>query len=289
MIPKIRLKSHSQTIIPSIRTVIRNMPTSIRTALVIILVTTVCFSPKILFAEQVEAEASMKTTPWKPDPAVTSQLMENPNLLSEKLEKAMRKLLIDPATLTIDIEHFSPEVSSRGLVKKIFVRTIDGSVDKLIIHKAEIEFLDVQLNTTKLIMNEEIDVVYVNKINMDIIIKETHLNSFLAQKAKGIRVHNPKVVLKPGSMELSGSTKYGFVKVNFWATGGFRIHNGDEIWFYTRKMKLNSMTMPRAFVGSIVKRINPVLNLKKFPFRLNLKEIHISEGTMQFTSYPDKR
>ena len=49
------------------------------------------------------------------------------------------------------------------------------------------------------------------------------------------------------------------------------------------------MSMPRAFIGSIVKRINPVLNLKKFPFRLNLKEIHISRGTLRFTSYPSKK
>jgi hypothetical protein len=45
------------------------------------------------------------------------------------------------------------------------------------------------------------------------------------------------------------------------------------------------MAMPRSFVGMIVKQINPVMDLNKFPFKLNLSEIRINRGEMNFTSF----
>ena len=50
-------------------------------------------------------------------------------------------------------------------------------------------------------------------------------------------------------------------------------------------MKVNRMTMPRSFVGMIIKKINPVLDLEKFPFRLNLEAIELKKGEMHFTSF----
>lgn len=225
---------------------------------------------------------------YSPDPAITARIAENPQLIHEKLTSSMNKLLDNPATLTIEITPYSSPGDKdciEGRFKKVVVKTSQGKVEKLLLHKADIEFEDVQLDTKKLLEEDKIDPVSMKNINMDVIIRETDMNSFLEAKSKEIKVNNPKVKLLPDIMELSGSTKYGMVKVEFWATGKLSVVEGREIHFHASRMKVNRMTMPRSFVGMIIKKINPVLNLDKFPFKLNLKEIKITRGEMNFTSY----
>ncbi len=219
------------------------------------------------------------------DPEITAQIASNPAIIHEKLISSMRKILIDPATLTIDITEFDAPNTAKGHFKKIKVFTTRGSVDNLILDKADICFEDVQLDTRKLLVEEKIDPVEVANINMDVLIKETDMNNFLEAKSKSIKVNDPRVDMKPGVIELSGSAKYGMVKVKFWATGSFSIKESKEIWFYAKRMKINHMAMPRSFTGMIVKKINPVFDLNKFPFKLNLHEIRIDNHSMRFTSF----
>lgn len=232
-------------------------------------------------------DARAENATWTPDPEITAALAADPGLLQRKLESSMRALLNQPASLTVELTpyHDPDKPPSLGHLQKVHVITKRGSVDNLIIDVAELYFEEVQLNTTKLIRDEKIDPHVVRTINMDVLIRENDLNTFLEAKARGIKVDRPKVVLSRKELKLSGSTKYGIVKVSFTATGNFSIKDSKEIWFHAKNLKLNSMTMPRAFVGSLIKRINPVLNLEKFPFRLNLREIIIDNGSMRFTSF----
>jgi hypothetical protein len=45
--------------------------------------------------------------------------------------------------------------------------------------------------------------------------------------------------------------------------------------------------MPRNFVGTIVKKINPLMNFDKFSFNVNLKQIKITDGQIRVTSLTD--
>lgn len=219
------------------------------------------------------------------DPEITAQIASDPSIIHSQLVKSMNKIVENPATLTINIHEYDAEHTARGKFKKIEVFTSRGMVDNLILEKAEIEFEDVLLDTSKLLKEEKIDPVEMKNINMHVVIKESDLNNFLEAKSKSIKVNNPRVDMKNGSIELSGSAKYGFAKVKFWATGKFNIENSKEIWFHARRMKINHMAMPRSFTGMIVRKINPVFDLDKFPFKLTLNEIRIENNTMIFTSY----
>jgi len=232
--------------------------------------------------------AQTENKDYQPDPAITAKIAENPQIIHEKLTSSMNKLLENPATLTIEITPYAEpgdKDCTEGRFKKVVVKTSRGQVEKLYLHQADIEFEDVQLDTKKLLEEDKIDPVSMKNINMDVIIKESDMNSFLDAKSKSIKVSDPKIKLLPDTMELSGITKYGMVRVDFWATGKLSVKDGREIHFHASRMKVNRMTMPRSFVGMIIKKINPVLNLDKFPFKLNLKEIRITRGEMNFTSY----
>lgn len=222
---------------------------------------------------------------YTPDPEITAQIASNPSIIEEKLISSMNKLLETPASLSITLTPSSDADTALGKFKKVMVHTSQGRVDNLTLHLADIEFEDVQLDTRKLLVEEKIDPVSMSNINMDVLIKETDLNKFLDAKSKSIKVDRPRIKLVPGFMELSGSAKYGLVKVEFWANGDLSIKDKKEIWFHAKKMKVNRMSMPRSFVGIIVKKINPVLNLDKFPFKLNLDAIELNNGEMHFTSF----
>lgn len=222
---------------------------------------------------------------YTPDPDITARIASNPSIIEEKLVSSMNKILDNPASLSIILTPGSAEDTSLGKFKKVVVHTAQGKIDNLTLHRADIEFEDVQLDTRKLLEEEKIDPVSMSNINMDVLVKETDLNAFLEAKSKSIKVDRPRIKLTPGIMELSGSAKYGMVKVEFWATGELSVKDSREIWFHARKMKVNRMAMPRSFIGMIVKKINPVLNLDKFPFKLNLDAIVLNNGEMHFTSF----
>ncbi len=235
-----------------------------------------------VFAKGVEIEEN-----YVPDPAITAMIASNPQIIDSKLKSAMLHEIDDPASITIDITHISPQDTALGRFKRIYVYAYRSTVENVVIETAKIEFLNVCLNTKKLIENEKIRPVNKCVINMDIIVKEDDLNIFLKKKTKKIKVDNPKVRMTPNNLELSGSTKYGFVKVEFWARGNFSVKDQKEIWFHASKLKINRVSMPRNFVGSIIKKINPLLNFRKFSFDVNLEQIKLTDGQIRITSFPD--
>lgn len=221
---------------------------------------------------------------YTPDPEITRIIASNPSIIEEKLISSMNKILNNPASLSIQLTPYDAESTSLGKFAKVFVHTSRGKIDNLTLHQADIEFEAVQLDTKKLLLEEKVDPVSMSNINMNVKIRQVDLNQFLDAKSKSIKVSNPRIELYPGKMEISGSTKYGMVKVEFWATGNLSIVDQREIWFHSSKMKVNRLTMPRSFVGMLIKKINPVLNLDKFPFKLNLGSIDIRRGEMNFIS-----
>ena len=239
-------------------------------------------SSSMVCAKGVEIEEN-----YVPDSAITALIASNPQIIDDKLKSAMLKEVDNPASITIDITHISPQDTALGRFKRIYVYAYRSSVENVVIESAKIEFLDVQLNTKKLIEEEKIRPVNKCTINMDVVVKEKDLNTFLQNKAKKIKVDNPKVKMTNDNMELSGSTKYGIVKVEFWARGNFAIKNNKEIWFHASKMKVNRISMPRNFIGTIIKKINPLMNFDKFSFNVNLKQIKISDGQIRITSLPE--
>ena len=242
----------------------------------------IIISTSITFAKGVEIEEN-----YVPDPAITAMIASNPQIIDNKLKAAMLNEVDNPASITIEITHISPQDTALGKFKRIYVYAYRSSVENVIIESAKIEVLDVELNTKKLIENEKIRPVNKCTINMDVIVKEKDLNAFLQQKTKKIKVDNPKVRMMNDSMELSGSTKYGFVKVEFWAKGNFTVKNNKEIWFHASKMKVNRISMPRNFIGTIIKKINPLMNFDKFSFNVNLRQIKITDGQIRITSLPN--
>lgn len=235
------------------------------------------------------ATRKIELASYTPDPVITAQILENPQIIEEKIRVAMNRILSNPATLTINIEYGTNEETSIGKLKRVYVETSGGNAEGLALERANVEFLDVQLNTTELFENKDIEPVDLNDIYMDVLITEKALNDLLLKKTKKINVKNPKILLKKDRMHLSGFTKYGILRAEFSADGKLDVtKDGKEIWFHASKLKVNHMAMPRSFVGMIVKRMNPVLKLDDFPFKLNLKSIEIEPGSIHFTSGSDK-
>lgn len=219
------------------------------------------------------------------DPDITKVFLENPNLIEDYILEAMKDIVKNPATFAIDIVASDTKSKAEGYLSKVKVFLANGTVDNLVLDDATFEFIEVQLNTTKLYKEKKLDLVKAKQVNMDVIISEKSLNDFLKLKSKKIKVDDPKITLKEDCIELQGTTKYSFMKIKFWATGRFEVIDSQEIWFHVKKLKMNNLSMPKAFIGSIVKKINPILDLRKFPFRLNLKEIYLKPGYIKYTSF----
>ncbi len=238
----------------------------------------------LVFGSECWARTEPLVENYVANPEITEQIRRKPSLIEDQLRVAMERLLNNPATLTIELVHLSDEETALGCFEKVIVRTSGGNVENLLLHKADVQFNRVQINTKRLFEEKKIEPVKIDDIIMDVIITEADLNSFLKHKAKSIKVDRPKIVLRRDQMRLSGSTRYGIIRADFSARGRLYVKNKDEIWFNSNRIELNRMTMPRSFVGMLMKKINPVLNLKSFPFKLELTEINTLPGKIEFTS-----
>jgi len=49
-------------------------------------------------------------------------------------------------------------------------------------------------------------------------------------------------------------------------------------------MSINNMKMSKSFLRTVVDKINPILSLDRFPFKLIMKSIYIKEGRLIFSS-----
>lgn len=238
----------------------------------------------LIFGAQGAWAAKRLVEGYEPDAGITARIASEPELIEAQIRVAMERLLNGPASLTIELEHISAEDTALGRFKRVLVRTSGGSVEKLLLHRADVEFSRVQVNTKKLFEEKKIEPVQIDDIVMDVVITEADLNSFVQAKAKSIKVDRPRIALKRDKMELSGSTKYGILRADFAASGKLYVKNKDEIWFSSNHIEVNRMTMPRSFVRMLMKKINPVLNLRSFPFKLELTGINTLPGKIEFTS-----
>ena len=237
--------------------------------------------------ESPASEAAAALPGVVPDGATASLAagLEDTGLLTtihDKMVAGMRKVVHDPATLTVVLEPRSAADTATGSFRRVLVHTENGEIDGLRIERADFTFHGVQIDLPLLLEQEKIESRHVDHVDLEASITQAALNAFLAAKARKIKVHDPHIELRRDDITVSGATRYGIIKATFWATGKFTVKSADKIYFNPKRFKLNNLTMPRAFVHSIVERINPVLDLAKFPFRLNLREISVEPGRLRF-------
>ncbi|HNY12193.1 MAG TPA: hypothetical protein PKK26_11435 [Candidatus Wallbacteria bacterium] len=217
--------------------------------------------------------------------AVKKQMRSVPDLIDSQLKSVLAALLNNPEKL--EINFYKPSLSEdHSTIKyetvEVFLK--GASFDNLRLDTASIMLKNMELEVYRLFRDGRVKVVSQGEVLANISIIQSDLNSYLVKKSESIKVRKPYARMEKDQLAIGGVFKYGLFVIEFGATGAFKIVDDNKIFFDIKKMSINNMKMSKSFLRTVVDKINPILSLDRFPFKLIMKSIYIKEGRLIFSS-----
>ncbi len=217
--------------------------------------------------------------------AIKKEFASNPGLIDLQLKSCLDDLLNNPrylgyASAGLDFSAESNEI----FFDSISIRLNDALFDSLNVETASIDISSISFDAAALFVNGKLRVKTQKDISAEIKMAENDLNEYLKYKAEKIKVRRPYVKFDNEKLLLGGNMKYGVFIIKFDAAGVFKIVDGTKIHFDVKKLEVNKMRMPGNFVRKIIFQINPIMDLEKFPFKLEMKSITVLDKYLIFSS-----
>ncbi len=217
--------------------------------------------------------------------AVGKKLAADQTLIDSHLEKRLNSLLNGPESLVFTAgKCVFNEKENEIVYPDISIKLKNALFDSLNVETASIDIKHISFDAVALFSNGRLRVKSQNEITAEIKVAERDLNDYLKVKAEKIKVRRPYVKFDKGRLLIGGNVKYGIFVVKFDAAGVFKITGDSQINFDIKKLDVNRMRMPSNFVRKIISKINPIMDLDKFPFKLVMKKIEVSDGYLIFSS-----
>ncbi len=217
--------------------------------------------------------------------AIKKEFAVNPAIIDLHLKSRLDELLHFPQYLGYNSSglNFS-ESSSEIYFDSLSIKLNNALFDSLNVETASIDINKISFDAVALFLNGRLRVKTQKEISAEIKMAESDLNEYLKFKAEKIKVRRPYVKFNNEKLMLGGNVKYGVFVIKFDAAGVFKIVEGTKIHFDIKKLEVNRMRMPGNFVRKIISQINPIMDLDKFPFKLVMKSITVSDKYLIFSS-----
>lgn len=216
---------------------------------------------------------------------IRAEIAKDAKTVDRQVESLLSRLMNSPEFLgadfsasTLDESRYSASYST------ISVAIRGASFDGLRIDTASIVFINPDIDILRLFRDSRLKLISQNEIRARISVLEGDLNRYLAVKSEKIKVKRPYARFENDLLVIGGTFRYGILVISFSAAGRFRIEEGTKVLFDIRSLSVNSMKMNRAFLRKVVEKINPLIDLEKFPFKLVLKSIGINDGRLVFAT-----
>lgn len=217
--------------------------------------------------------------------AVKKECGKDPGLIDSHLKSRLNALLNSSERLDLSAEglKFAPE-SNDISYDTISINLKNALFDALNVETASIDIKNISFDAFALFSQGRLRVVSQREIAAHINVAEDDLNAYLKDKAEKIKVRKPYVRFEGEKLMLGGTFKYGIFVIKFDATGIFKIVENTKIHFDIKRLEVNRMRMPSNFVRKVILKINPIMDLEKFPFKLVMKTIAVSGKHLIFSS-----
>ncbi|EKD69308.1 MAG: hypothetical protein ACD_47C00177G0003 [uncultured bacterium] len=217
--------------------------------------------------------------------AVKKEIFKDPGLIGSHLKARLAELLKNPERLDFLAEGLSFDVENNDIsYDTISISLKNALFDALNVEAAYIDIKNISFDAFALFAQGRLRVRSQREIAAHINVAEDDLNAYLKHKAEKIKVRKPYVRFEGEKLLLGGTFKYGIFTIKFDATGVFKIVENTKIHFDIKRLEVNRMRMPSNFVRKVILKINPIMDLEKFPFKLVMKTIAVSGKNLIFSS-----
>jgi hypothetical protein len=217
--------------------------------------------------------------------AVKKEYGKDPGFIGSHLKSRLDTLLNGPERLDFFAEGLKFDVENNDIsYDTISISLKNALFDALNVETAYIDIKNISFDAFALFALGRLRVLSQREIAAHINVAEDDLNAYLKDKAEKIKVRKPYVRFEGEKLLLGGTFKYGIFVIKFGATGVFKIVEDTKIHFDIKRLEVNQMRMPSNFVRKVILKINPIMDLEKFPFKLVMKTIAVSGKYLIFSS-----
>ena len=163
-----------------------------------------------------------------------------------------------------------------GSFDQITVNAANAKVDKIIFRQLNAELKDVQLDRQRLYLNRQAVIEQVGEINVAAVLTQEEVARYLNQQVKGVK--NATVIIDQGKMTAQSSFVLGGFATVAIGLEGRVVQDGQIVKFVTDRFLLNNS--PVGSIGGIGLAEIPLLDMKKLPFGVTVRDIMLEQGKL---------
>lgn len=163
----------------------------------------------------------------------------------------------------------------KGAFKQIKVTADSVTVDGVKMTQVLMQAQDLVLDLPRLQTRNDVKVLRRGSDRIHAKVSEADLNRALTFKKN--RIENMRIKLGQGNLVITGKYRFGLA-TNFMAQGRLECPDGYRISFIPTKASVGGLPLPTAPLRTLLKKINPLLDLQKIPMSPKVDRLIVQPG-----------
>lgn len=198
-----------------------------------------------------------------------------PAALSDMLAKSAQKMTSSDS-VNVEVSGRPAIFMLGGHFAKLAVNAQNAKLDKIVVSRLQAEFDNIQLDIAAL-TNRQLVIKSVDAINMEAAITQEELARYINANVKGAK--DAKVVVTPQGVKVTSRLALGNITTIEVNLEGQIVTDDQKMKFKTQKFAVNNSLVGN-FGGAMLTEI-PLLDLKKLPFGVTVREIQTDTGVVK--------
>lgn len=207
-----------------------------------------------------------------------------PKLVSDAMAQGLRELT-GSKQVSARVDKTPAVLMFDGSFDRVTAAVSEFKTEKITFREVQLNLTDVKVDIQSLLANRKLVLEQVKDVELTAIIGQEELAAYLNNSVKGIK--NAKVAITPEKVQVSSAlTLGGIARLDIRLEG--RIVSDREnrrITFVTERFWLNNS--PVGNIGGSLLTELPLVDLKKMPFNVNVREVVMEEN--QIILYTDNK
>lgn len=205
-----------------------------------------------------------------------------PSLLSQAVSNGLMDVL-NSSQVVARLERRPALLMLGGGFDTITLDAVQAKTDKLTFSELHAVLTDVRLDMEALVSRRAVVLQSVGTVDLSAVITAEELAAYLNQSVKGIK--NAVVTITPEKVQVSSSFSIGGFASLAITLDGKIVGDGQKIKFVTERFLLNNNLVGN--LGGAVLAEIPLVDLKKLPFNVSVRDIVMEHGKV--TLHTDNR
>ena len=202
--------------------------------------------------------------------------------VNDLLNFYVKKFTPEKATLII-----SDKPDATGLFSEVYMNLKGVVIDKLRMDSLVVNMRGVQFNEPSEWAKGNVECKDAISVLASATLYESDINRSIENKNFGKKDehwHDMSMKITPDGLGGKGYYKYSFLDILIEIESRLKIVKGKELWLDNPQVKVNKLDLPDYVTKKALGKIQPLVNLKKFPLPLTLHKVELKNGSATLSS-----